>query len=47
MASEPEDELRELEEENQQLKRLLVAKLRTENSWLRERLQAGRSGDCD
>lgn len=36
------DELDELEEENRVLKTMLVAKLRMENSWLRERLQAGR-----
>lgn len=36
------DELDELEKENRVLKTMLVAKLRMENSWLRERLQAGR-----
>lgn len=34
-----EDDLLQLEEENRLLKTLLTAKLRQENSWLRERLQ--------
>lgn len=35
------DDLLQLEEENRQLKRRLVARLRAENSWLRERLLRG------